>query len=63
MGYAWRCFRVNLLVKKKLIENKLSLRQGNLVLTGTPLSLHTVKIGDDIRNMVDDYEFVNCKII
>ena len=48
---------------KKLIENKLSLRQGNLVLTGTPLSLHTVKIGDDIRIMVDDYEFVSCKII
>ena len=50
-------------LKKKLIENKLSLRQGNLVLTGTPLSLHTVKIGDDIRIMVDDYEFVSCKII
>ena len=50
-------------LKNKLTENKLSLKPGNLVLTGTPLSLHTVKIGDDIRIMLDDYEFVNCKII
>ena len=50
-------------LKNKLIENRLYLKPGNLVLTGTPLSLHTVKIGDDIRIMLDDYEFVNCKII
>ena len=50
-------------LKKKLIENQLSLRQGNLVLTGTSLSLHRVNVGDDIRVLVDNYEFVNCKIV
>ena len=50
-------------LKKKFIENQLSLRQGNLVLTGTPLSLHRVNVGDDIRILVDDYEFVSCKIV
>ncbi len=50
-------------LKKKLIENQLLLREGNLVLTGTPLSLHKVNIGDDIRILVDDYEFVSCRII
>ena len=50
-------------LKQKLNENQLSLKQGNLILTGTPLSLHRVNVGDDIRVLVDDYEFVSCKIV
>jgi 2-keto-4-pentenoate hydratase len=40
-----------------------SLKPGDLVLTGTPLGLNPVKAGDHVIVLVDDREYVECRII
>jgi 2-keto-4-pentenoate hydratase len=39
-----------------------SLKPGDLVLTGTPLGLNPVKAGDHVIVLVDDREYVECRI-
>ena len=50
-------------LQKKLIHHGFSLKPGNLVLTGTPLNLHSVKPGDQIGIFIDNVELVSCKVI
>ena len=40
-----------------------SLKPGDLVLTGTPLGLNPVKAGDHVIVLVDDREYVECRLI
>jgi 2-keto-4-pentenoate hydratase/2-oxohepta-3-ene-1,7-dioic acid hydratase in catechol pathway len=40
-----------------------SLKLGDLVLTGTPLGLNPVKAGDHVIVLVDDREYVECRLI
>jgi 2-keto-4-pentenoate hydratase len=48
---------------KALGRHGLSLKEGDLVLTGTPLGLHAVKSGERLSVSVDGREFVGCLIV
>ena len=50
-------------LQKKLNHHGFSLEPGNIVLTGTPLSLHNIKLGDTISILIDNVEFVTCSIV
>lgn len=49
-------------LRRDLALHDLSLREGDLVLTGTPLGLHVVKAGDGVAVLVDGVEWVACKV-
>ena len=50
-------------LQQNLSKHGFSLKPGDLVLTGTPLSLHHTRSGDHIGVFVDNYELVTCKIL
>ena len=49
-------------LQENLTLHGLSIKQNNIVLTGTSLSLYHVNVGDFISVFVDKDELVNCKI-
>ena len=49
-------------LQKNLNLHGLSIKQSNIILTGTSLSLYHVNVGDFISVFVDKDELVNCKI-
>ena len=46
-----------------LNRHGISLKPGNIILTGTSLSLYQVKCGDNIRVFVDKDELVSCEVL
>ena len=49
-------------LQENLTLHGLSIKQNNIVLTGTSLSLYHVNVGDFISVFIDKDELVNCKI-
>ena len=49
-------------LQENLNLHGLSIKQNNIILTGTSLSLYHVNVGDFISVFIDKDELVNCKI-